>query len=84
MKKIIILLILGFMALGQAWSQSLADAEYYFDSDPGVGNGILVAPFTGGDDITETYNFDVTGLLPGFHNLYCSLTLILHLLLQSL
>lgn len=45
------------------------DAEYYFDSDPGVGKGIPIT-ITSGVDITETYNFPVSPLGPGFHNLF--------------
>ncbi len=69
MKKILIFIIISITAFGQVWTQSLADAEYYFDSDPGVGNGIAIS-ITPGDDITESYNFSVSPLGPGFHNLF--------------
>ena len=70
MKKILILLFISIAAAGQLFSQSLTRGEYYFDKDPGVGNGTVITPFTGGDDITENFNFSVSGLNPGFHNLF--------------
>ncbi len=69
MKKIIFLLIIGITASISVWSQSLMEAEYYFDSDPGVGNGTPVS-IVGGDAITKTEAIDVTGLDPGFHYIF--------------
>lgn len=69
MKKILIPIIISILAFGQLWSQSLIDAEYYFDSDPGIGNGTPVS-ISPGDDITETFNFSVSPVGPGFHNLF--------------
>ncbi len=50
-------------------AESIAAAEYFVDTDPGVGNGtpISVAP---GDTVTGSFPLNVTGLTPGFHNLY--------------
>ena len=69
MKKILILLIIIISAFGQSRGQTLVDAEYYFDSDPGVGLGTPIS-VTVGDTIEKTFNFSVGGLLPGFHNLF--------------
>jgi hypothetical protein len=69
MKKILILLTIVIAAFGQLWGQTLTDAEYYFDSDPGVGNGTTIA-VTSNDTIEKTYNFSVGELAPGFHNLF--------------
>ena len=69
MKKILILLILGISAFASLWSQNLVDAEYYFDSDPGVGNGTAVS-ITGGDSIAKTEPVSVVGLDPGFHHIF--------------
>ena len=46
-----------------------SSAEYFFDADPGVGNGnaMKLAP---GDSIQDTSLAVTTGLTPGFHNLY--------------
>lgn len=43
--------------------------EYFFDTDPGVGNGSTV-PLTKGSDITADFTVPVTGLTNGFHDLY--------------
>ena len=46
-----------------------SSAEYFFDTDPGVGNGTAVK-FSPGDSIQDTTMAIAAGLLPGFHNLY--------------
>lgn len=43
--------------------------EYYFDADPGKGNGIEV-PLTASFDLTLTPQVDVSALRPGAHQLY--------------
>lgn len=50
-------------------SQSeLQKGEYFFDTDPGQGNGIAFS-FTAADSVNTTTNVDVTGLSPGHHHL---------------
>ncbi|HEX8037694.1 MAG TPA: hypothetical protein VF490_01025, partial [Chryseosolibacter sp.] len=48
--------------------QTLNRAEYFFDSDPGTGNGTAVA-FTSGASVNFTFNADISALSNGFHNL---------------
>jgi plastocyanin len=48
----------------------IADAEYFFDTDPGMGNGTAIPTFTAGDEIDLDLNIDATGLAVGFHNLF--------------
>ena len=43
--------------------------EYYFDTDPGFGNGISV-PLTAGTVTNTTFDIDVSGLSPGYHKVY--------------
>ena len=44
-------------------------AEYFFDTDPGFGNGVSVA--VAADTITSTtFDIDISGLEPGFHKAY--------------
>lgn len=43
--------------------------EYFFDTDPGVGNGISIA-VAPGTDITPTPNINVSSLSSGVHRLY--------------
>ena len=47
----------------------LKQAEYFFDDDPGVGNGTPVTAFTQADQISITQNISLSGLNPGFHTL---------------
>ncbi|MGI9160274.1 MAG: hypothetical protein ACR2K1_11050, partial [Saprospiraceae bacterium] len=71
MKRILILLILAVLgALGRTAAQSVTAAEYFINTDPGVGNGTPIAIPTPGDTVTGSFSLDVTGLTPGFHNLY--------------
>ena len=45
--------------------------EYFWDTDPGVGNGLsLSGPGNTIDSINLNYNIPTTGITPGFHKLY--------------
>ena len=48
----------------------LKQAEYFFDTDPGLGNGTAVTAFTKADQISITQDISTTGLSSGFHHLY--------------
>ncbi|MCD4790911.1 MAG: hypothetical protein K8R37_13010, partial [Bacteroidales bacterium] len=43
--------------------------EYFFDTDPGFGNGTSL-PVTSGIDIDEDYVIDITSLSLGFHTIF--------------
>jgi gliding motility-associated-like protein len=45
---------------------NITSAEYFFDADPGNGNGISI-PITSGATSNFTATIPVTGLTPGFH-----------------
>lgn len=49
---------------------SIESGEYFFDTDPGVGNGTPLASFATADSISITRQISVTGLTEGFHNLF--------------
>ncbi len=42
--------------------------EYFIDTDPGFGNGINV-PVTAGYDISKVFPINLSGVVPGVHNL---------------
>ena len=42
--------------------------EYYLDYDPGVGKGIPVSITSGIDLVNVNFNVDITGIIPGTHN----------------
>lgn len=50
-------------------AQTIARAEYFFDTDPGPGNGTPIS-IMASDPITFTETINTTGLEPGYHLLY--------------
>ncbi len=48
---------------------NLVSAEYFFDNDPGFGNGIPI-PISPDTIINVNLNVDVSGLAPGLHKVY--------------
>lgn len=53
----------------QSFAQHIDSVEYFFDTDPGVGNGTMYA-VTPSDSITDSVYISLSGLNPGFHNLF--------------
>jgi Secretion system C-terminal sorting domain len=53
------------------WShaQTISEAEYFFDTDPGPGNGIPIS-FAAGDPVVITSTISTSGLQPGHHILF--------------
>ncbi|WP_431132754.1 T9SS type A sorting domain-containing protein [Psychroserpens mesophilus] len=68
MKQLVIFL-LGFLCF-HGFSQSIVSAEYFFDADPGVGNGTILSVNTNTGELTQSYSIPTTGLSDGFHSLY--------------
>lgn len=68
---IVLLLLAGtfLFTAEKGHAQSIDSAEYFFDIDPGVGNGMPLA-LSPSDTINDTLNISTAGLLPGFHYLY--------------
>ncbi len=57
----------GFYVSGSTTDvPNIAAAEYFFDTDPGIGNGFSI-PITAGASINFTASLPVTGLPTGFH-----------------
>lgn len=50
-------------------SPAIVSAEYYFDADPGVGNGTAI-PITSGDSVAQAATASLAGLNKGFHTLF--------------
>ena len=48
---------------------TLTEAEYFFDSDPGIGNGTPVPGFTSSSNVDITFNAGSSGLAAGMHML---------------
>lgn len=63
--------LLSFLltALINAQTPNLVSAEYFFDADPGFGNGTPMS-FAPDTNVTVQLSIDVSGLSPGVHKLY--------------
>lgn len=51
-------------------SYPIASAEYFYDSDPGIGNGIAIANFTTADSVILNISLPTAPLTAGMHNLF--------------
>ncbi|OUR93337.1 hypothetical protein A9Q87_05155 [Flavobacteriales bacterium 34_180_T64] len=54
----------------QSNTAEIAEAEYFFDTDLGVGTGDPLMGFMQGSTIDQDFNISTTGLSPGIHKLY--------------
>lgn len=61
------------LPFGKGWgcvsAQTIDSAEYFFDIDPGIGNGTLI-PLTLTDSTSDSMLISTEGLSTGFHNLF--------------
>ncbi|WP_350284819.1 thrombospondin type 3 repeat-containing protein [uncultured Croceitalea sp.] len=51
-------------------TQSINAAEFFFDQDPGIGNGMALALNSNNGDLTQSFTIPTTTLSEGFHSLY--------------
>ena len=65
----LLLLCLPGFNLAYAQSPLLMQAEYFYDTDPGLENGNQIS-FTQDSIIDVNFQLDVSGLSPGFHKAY--------------
>jgi hypothetical protein len=68
MKHFILMFALTF-AVSAATAQVITGCEYFFDTDPGIGNGTSIA-VTNGDSVIISTAIPTTGLASGFHRIY--------------
>ena len=70
MKRILLAFSIVIMAMTGAYSQTqIVAAEYYFDTDPGFGNGTAI-PVSPSGSINVTFDVDVSGFSLGFYRLF--------------
>jgi hypothetical protein len=62
-----VMLVCPLLALSQV--HSIAAAEYFFDVDPGTGNGTAL-PIVPGDEVSLGVDISTAGLSPGIHLLH--------------
>lgn len=63
------LIFISFLFSTSASAQTISRIEYYFDTDPGFGNGIAI-PITAAPNITRDFTVPLNTLSEGFHLLY--------------
>jgi hypothetical protein len=68
MKRILLLIILNIGLVFNGWSQ-ITEAEYFIDTDPGVGNATNLT-LAAGNDINENFSIPTAGLSNGLHVLH--------------
>ena len=56
-------------ATNRVQAQNISKLEYFVDADPGFGLATAV-PVTTGTDVTTNFQFNISALAVGFHNLY--------------
>lgn len=69
MKKTI-LLVFGYLWAFSAAAQNIDRAEYFIDSDPGLGNGTAITVSVPASDVTLNFTADLGSVSSGFHTLY--------------
>lgn len=58
------------LCAGTAKAQNITSGEYFFDTDPGVGNGQVLNTGTAADSISAGATISTSGLGTGYHMLY--------------
>lgn len=69
MKRIYLFLLI-LCSFNHLSAQGLIGAEYFFDNDPGFGNGIAFFANTTGDSLSFSPTFSTHGLSEGLHTIY--------------
>jgi hypothetical protein len=69
MKKLIMGLFGVLLICQGLQAQGITRAEYFFDTDPGQGNGTVIS-FAKADSVNKTMTLSVSSLTPGFHSLF--------------
>ncbi len=66
----LIVFVTGVLFCCSSFAQQINKAEYFFDSDPGVGNGTAIAVPSPADSVDITGSASTVGLGAGFHKLF--------------
>ncbi len=68
MKKGLFIVCIFFWYLG--FSQNITSAEYFFNTDPGVGNGNALTVNSNSGELIQTFSIPTNSLSEGFNTLY--------------
>jgi len=67
-QKLVLSVILGILTTGYGFSQSITAAEYFFDGDPGFGEGIPITIDTPFDTVEQTFAINLSDTMSlGYH-----------------
>ncbi|MCI5119176.1 MAG: hypothetical protein D3913_14795, partial [Candidatus Electrothrix sp. LOE1_4_5] len=69
MRSTFFISLLMFCLAGPAWASDITRIEYFYDSDPGVGNGTELS-ITSGSTVTVAANISLPALDAGLHHVY--------------
>ena len=69
MRSTFIISLLMFCLAGSAWASDITKMEYFYDSDPGVGNGTDLS-ITSGSTVTVDTDISLPELGTGLHHVY--------------
>ncbi|WP_187388282.1 T9SS type A sorting domain-containing protein [Seonamhaeicola marinus] len=69
MKRLVLFYILTF-TIYSGFSQSITSAEYFFNTDPGVGNGTSLNVSANSGNLTQTFSIPTNTLSDGFNSFY--------------
>jgi hypothetical protein len=69
MRSTFFISLLMFCLAGPAWASDITRMEYFYDSDPGVGNGTELS-ITSGSTVTVAANISLPALDAGLHHVY--------------
>ena len=60
---------LALFCVSTIWSQNIQQLEYFFGTDPGIGNATMITASANTGDLTQDLTLPLTGLQEGFHRL---------------
>ncbi|MEM6723431.1 MAG: LamG-like jellyroll fold domain-containing protein, partial [Bacteroidota bacterium] len=59
-----------FYKVAQPQLATIEEVEYFFDLDPGFGNGLALSGISPGTDISKNFTLNLNSLTEGFHTLF--------------
>ncbi|HPE77072.1 MAG TPA: T9SS type A sorting domain-containing protein [Draconibacterium sp.] len=71
MNKVILLVAILLSSFGVLTAQNITKAEYFIDSDLGIGKNHQITVGESASDISLSFTATLAGLEPGLHRLYC-------------
>ena len=70
MKKLILIILFHNFLVVVSLGQSISSLEYFFNTDPGVGQGTVLNVDSNNGELVQSFDIPTTGLSQGFHSFY--------------